>query len=136
MIGSTPSPSRGAGWLAWGVPAGFVAAAGVAAAGTPSGPVLCPWRSITGTPCPGCGTTRAAASLLRGDLAVSWDHHPLVLLLAVQAVVLAALVLLPPPRRLAPPLVAAGVRPLAAVDVVLAVALWLFRLATGATPGA
>jgi hypothetical protein len=36
---------------------------------------LCPFKRVTGLPCPGCGATRAAVSLLQGDLsgAVAWN---------------------------------------------------------------
>ncbi len=47
---------------------------------TPSddGPTICPFALCTGTACPGCGMTRAAAHLVRGDLAVAISYHPLV----------------------------------------------------------
>lgn len=38
---------------------------------------LCVLRLFTGLPCPGCGLTRAAAALLRGDLSASLHYHPL-----------------------------------------------------------
>lgn len=34
---------------------------------------------MTGMACPGCGLTRAASALLRGDLVAAWEFHPLVL---------------------------------------------------------
>ncbi|MCF7675674.1 MAG: DUF2752 domain-containing protein [Akkermansiaceae bacterium] len=37
----------------------------------------CPWRAATGLPCPGCGMTRSALSLLRGDLAGSLRENAL-----------------------------------------------------------
>ena len=39
--------------------------------------VLCPWRRLTGTNCPGCGMTRALMALLRGDLDHALGMHPL-----------------------------------------------------------
>ena len=36
----------------------------------------CPFRSITGLPCPGCGYTRSVESLLAGDLSASFFHNP------------------------------------------------------------
>lgn len=41
------------------------------------GPVLCPFRLLTGLPCPGCGLTRSLVCLLHGDLATSVAFHPL-----------------------------------------------------------
>lgn len=43
------------------------------------GPVLCAFRLVTGIPCPGCGMTRAWASLALGDWASAWTYHPLAL---------------------------------------------------------
>lgn len=45
-----------------------------------SGPILCPYRALTGLPCPGCGLTRATHYLLRGDLATAWAYNPLLFL--------------------------------------------------------
>lgn len=38
---------------------------------------LCPFRLLTGRPCPGCGMGRAVTAAMRGDLAASWSSHPL-----------------------------------------------------------
>jgi hypothetical protein len=37
----------------------------------------CPFRELTGLPCLSCGTTRAALSLLGGDLAAALRFNPL-----------------------------------------------------------
>ena len=37
----------------------------------------CVFRSLTGIPCPGCGSTRAATAMLQGDLASSLASNPL-----------------------------------------------------------
>jgi hypothetical protein len=37
----------------------------------------CPWASLLGIPCPGCGLGRAAALLLRGELGSALLLHPL-----------------------------------------------------------
>jgi len=70
------------------------------AAGLPGWP--CPLGSV-GIPCPGCGLTRAALELLRGDWRAAFTHHAFapVLLLACGAIAAAALL----PERLHRPLI-------------------------------
>ncbi len=41
------------------------------------GPILCPYRRLTGRSCPACGTTRSIAALVRGDLRGCVAAHPL-----------------------------------------------------------
>ncbi|TLD71502.1 DUF2752 domain-containing protein [Phragmitibacter flavus] len=36
----------------------------------------CPFSTVTGLPCAGCGITRATAALLRGDLPLAIHYHP------------------------------------------------------------
>ena len=43
----------------------------------------CPWRAVTGLPCPGCGMTRSALALLRGDLPGSLRENALTWLILV-----------------------------------------------------
>lgn len=50
------------------------------------GPNVCPFALATGIACPGCGMTRAASMLLRGDLSSAVAFHPLVPLFAFIAV--------------------------------------------------
>lgn len=38
---------------------------------------MCPFKAITGLPCPGCGGIRAAQSLLKGDFISSLQINPL-----------------------------------------------------------
>lgn len=47
-----------------------------------TGSTLCPVAALTGTPCPGCGMTRAVVALARGDLSAAWRWHPLAPLVA------------------------------------------------------
>jgi Protein of unknown function (DUF2752) len=41
------------------------------------GPTICPFKLATGLDCPGCGGTRAAHDLMRGDLIGALDHNVL-----------------------------------------------------------
>lgn len=43
-----------------------------------SPPLVCPFRALTGWPCPTCGMTRAMVALLGGDLAGSLRLNPIV----------------------------------------------------------
>lgn len=51
------------------------------------GPMLCPFRLVTGLPCPFCGMTRSLLALGRGDPAASVALHPLGPVVAVLAIV-------------------------------------------------
>jgi hypothetical protein len=42
-----------------------------------NGPTLCPFRLLTGLPCPGCGMGHAVVFALRGDFSASFAAHPL-----------------------------------------------------------
>lgn len=73
------------------VAAGGVVALGVAFALSPDhiedGPIICPFRRLTGLPCPGCGLTRSWVYGAHGWWGESFSAHPfgLLLLLAVLA---------------------------------------------------
>lgn len=111
---------------------GFLAAA-VGASGD-HGPVLCPFRLCTGGYCPGCGLTRAAGRLVRGDVVGSWHLHPFLLLAVVQgALVLAARAVLgaASPRWAG---LARHRENLLVANLVLLTALWALRLALGDIP--
>lgn len=43
--------------------------------------VPCPFRTVTGWLCPGCGTTRMCLALLRWDWAAAWSANPVLLLM-------------------------------------------------------
>ena len=45
--------------------------------GFESGPIVCPFRLMTGLPCPFCGSTRAVGAAVQGDLAGSLALNPL-----------------------------------------------------------
>lgn len=48
-----------------------------------SDPGVCLFRHLTGIPCPSCGSTRAALSLLHGDLlnSIMWNPFGIILML-------------------------------------------------------
>jgi len=97
------------------------------------GPVLCPYRRCTGGYCPGCGLTRAAGQLIRGDVAGSWSHHPFLLIALAQTVAGAALTAATPASRRSSRLRVAML-PVAAANAVVLLVIWTARLATGAIP--
>ncbi len=43
--------------------------------------IPCPFRSLTGIPCPTCGLTRSFAALTRLDFSESFYYHPLTILI-------------------------------------------------------
>jgi ABC-type multidrug transport system fused ATPase/permease subunit len=45
--------------------------------------VLCPFRQLTGLPCPGCGMTRALNTLIHGHWELALSLHPLSPIVAV-----------------------------------------------------
>jgi len=52
---------------------------GIVAAALPgieNGPVVCPFRAVTGLPCPTCGLLRAAQSLMHGDIVRAFAINP------------------------------------------------------------
>jgi len=53
----------------------------------PTGLVVCPIRSVTGMPCPACGTTRGLVHLLHGEPWQAVASNPNVLLVAPAALV-------------------------------------------------
>ena len=48
--------------------------------GFEDGPVLCPWRLITGYPCPGCGGIRAMGAISTGQFEQAWLLNPVAFL--------------------------------------------------------
>jgi hypothetical protein len=53
-------------------------------------PSICPFKLLTGFPCPGCGMTRACWCLLKLDFAGAFYFHPLSFLLASVVVLVLA----------------------------------------------
>lgn len=57
-------------------------------------PDICPFRNMTGLPCPFCGMTRSVVCAMHGDIAGSLKYHPLgIAFCIVMAVVFAATLL-------------------------------------------
>lgn len=77
----SPSPRRaiGAVWSRWpglwGIPLVMAAAAWSETALT-QGPVLCPWRWLSGMPCAACGLTRGFVALAHGHVEAAHSYHP------------------------------------------------------------
>lgn len=94
------------------------------------GPVICPFRRLTGLPCPGCGLTRSWVHLVHGDLGTAFAEHAFGPLLAVVTLALAAAVLTARLRRRPPPSLDALVRHPLALAVIAAWLTWaVVRLA-------
>ena len=53
---------------------GLVVAASISVV---EGPVICPFRAITGLPCPSCGLLRSANALLCGQMGAAFATNPL-----------------------------------------------------------
>ena len=52
--------------------------------------IPCPFRTVTGRLCPGCGVTRLCLALLRWDWAEAWNANPALLLMLPVLAVLGA----------------------------------------------
>lgn len=125
----TSSPTSS--WFRLGIGAAALAGAGIVASDD-DGLILCPFRRCTGGYCPGCGLTRSAGTLVRGDLAGSWSHHPILAIVIAQAVVLgAAWMLATDGLRRA---MRQRTDALLAANTALLLAIWVARLATGQIP--
>lgn len=53
----------------------IITACAVTPAVSTSGPTLCPFRLITGLPCPGCGLTRSWTAAAHGDIAEAFSYN-------------------------------------------------------------
>jgi hypothetical protein len=95
----------------------FVAGAIVPADGNTG--LLCPFRELTGLPCPLCGATRAFALAARGDL--GFTRYNAVWVLVAALLIVAGLVVLLTRRR--PRVPAMG------LVVVVAALAWIYALA-------
>lgn len=102
---------------------------------TPSdeGPTICPFALCTGSACPGCGMTRAAQYLVRGDFGTALSYHPLVPLIALQLGAAWAWYLLRRSDR-ARPISSRALNAILIGTTVVLVGVWLARLLTGSLP--
>jgi hypothetical protein len=98
-----------------------------------SGPTICPFALATDHACPLCGGTRAAAALVRGDLALAWDMHPIIFLV-MPLLAAAWLGWIGVNRGWWNPIAPRTMNRLLVVVGVLMVAVWAARWATGTLP--
>lgn len=119
-----------------GLPA--VALAGVCIAGAFSpigvddGPVLCPYRFVTGGWCPGCGGTRAVRAMLRADLGHAISLNPWAALVFVQVALFVSAIA-------AAPVAASRLwrrhrNAVLAVNAAIAILAWFARMGFGVIP--
>ncbi len=109
--------------------AGACAAAALTPLSDDEGYVLCPYRLATGGSCPGCGCTRALGAIMRGDLSAAATLNPLTFVLVAQAAVISAWFLRAP--DVASTWWKRNDWTILRANLVLALVLWVARLATG-----
>jgi hypothetical protein len=71
--------------------------------GIDDGPVVCPFRLLTGLPCPGCGLTRSWVHLAHGQWRDSFLANPFGMVLVGLLVALVAAVVIARMQRTRPP---------------------------------
>lgn len=97
------------------------------------GPTICPIALCTGTACPGCGMTRAASRLIRGDLGTALNFHPLIPLIALLAIAGWAWFVLVRAGKVGAPH-RGLVNGMLVVTAIALVAVWIARLVMGTLP--
>jgi len=97
------------------------------------GPTICPFALTTGMACPGCGMTRAAAQLFRGDIGAATTLHPLVPAIALLALGGWIWFWLRRTGR-AQPMSSRVLNGILISTLIALVAVWIVRLATGGLP--
>lgn len=100
---------------------------------TDDGPTICPFALFAGIACPGCGMTRAASHLVKGDIGAALTYHPLVPLIALMSVVGWTWFVLRLTGRVQP-LSQRALNLILIGSAVALVAVWVGRLATGTLP--
>ena len=94
---------------------------------------ICPFALCTGSACPGCGLTRAASALVRGDLATAISYHPLVLVIGLEIAFAWTWFLLRQSGRVGP-MSNRTLNIILAATATTLVMVWIARLATGTLP--
>lgn len=105
----------------------------VDAGGTDDGAGVCIFRRASGAYCPGCGLTRSARHLTRGQVGAAWNDHPWLVLVAVQAV-LAGVVYAAATRARAHLRRPRNIAIVASINGALLLVVWIVRLADGSIP--
>ncbi|WP_134765804.1 DUF2752 domain-containing protein [Nocardioides sp. 1609] len=115
-------PVAGSEWVAAGGLVALGASFVLSPSGVDDGPVICPFRRVTGLPCPGCGLTRSWVDLAHGDLAGAWSMNPFGIVLVAALVVLVVGVVRARMRGQAPPRLDTWLR---RPTVLVVLAVWL-----------
>ena len=112
--------------------AGACAVAALSPVGNDEGQVLCPYRLATGGWCPGCGCTRALSAVVRGDVVTSWALNPWTMILLSQAIIIASWFAAAPTQ--ARTWWARYDTKILTANLMVGLAIWVTRLATGSIP--
>jgi len=99
---SRPRPAESE-WIALGGVGAAFGALLLSPDGIADGPVVCPFRLLTGLPCPGCGLTRAWVYLAHGQWGDSFVANPFGIVLVALVLALVVAVVTARVRRVAPP---------------------------------
>jgi hypothetical protein len=62
--------------------------------------LVCPWKNLTGLPCPGCGMTRSTFALLRGHYRQSLESNALTWVVLLMLLIVAIGVTIPARYRM------------------------------------
>ena len=98
------------------------------------GVVLCPFRALTGLPCPGCGMTRAFCSIGHGEFARAFGYNALAPFVFLAALLLWAHALATVLKLDSARAALEGLRPTpraASLMLALTLAWWVVRLCAG-----
>lgn len=110
-----------------------VAVLAVDAGGTDDGAGVCIFRRASGAYCPGCGLTRSARHLSRGQVGSAWQDHPWLVLFAAQALLAGVIYAVFTQVRVH---LRSGrnIAIIASANGVLLLAVWIIRLIDGSIP--